>query len=515
MSGSLGMVYFVGAGPGAPGLITVTGVRCLERADVVIYDHLTNARLLEYAPVEAERLLVEIHDGEGRAGRSVVTELLIDRARHGLTVIRLLGGDPFVFGSGGEEAKALAAADIRFEIVPGVASAVAVPAYAGIPLIHRDMASSFTVLTGYEDADIPEEAARWDAVARPGGTLVLLVASRELRANMDKLIAHGMAPDTPVAVIRWGTVAEQETITGTAAGIADIAEATHLQLPAVAVVGEVVRLRERLAWFEEKPLFGRRILVTRPREQAAAFVERLAAAGADVLNCPTIEIVPPESWQPLDDAIRRIERYDWLVFTSVNGVTKFFERLRELGRDVRVLHRARLAAVGPQTADALVRRGLLVDVVPDEFRAEGVAQAMRVAGISAARVLLPRAARAREILPVLLREAGAQVDEVTSYEAVPARTDLSELRARLAAGTVDLVTFTSSSTVRNFLALLGDDSVASLKHTRIGCIGPVTAETARAAGLQVTIQPAAYTISAFTKAILAYFAAAPRRSTRQ
>ena len=508
---SKGTVYLVGAGPGAPGLITLDGVRCLSRADVVIYDYLASPRLLEHAPLQAERILVGKHGGGQRVEQAVITALLLDRARRGLSVVRLKGGDPFVFGRGGEEAEALAAAGIRFEIVPGVTSAAAVAAYAGIPLTHRDLASSFTVLTGYEYPDKQEMAVHWDAVAQRGNTLVFLMATRQLRANMDKLLAHGVSPETPAAVIRWGTVADQQTLVGTVATISDLAARHNLQPPAVAVVGQVVRLRDALAWFERKPLFGRRIVVTRARAQAAGFIDALGAAGADVIPCPTIEIVPPASWAPLDAAIERIASFDWVVLTSVNGVALFFDRLRALRRDVRALHGARIAAVGSETAAALAARGVLADVVPDEFRAEGVAAAMRAAGVTGTRVLLARAAAAREILPQLLRAAGAEVEEVASYATALPPTDPRELRDLLAARAVDLVTFTSSSTVRHFAELLGDDAAALLRGVPVGCIGPITADTARQAGLSVVLQPSTYTVPAFTQAILAYFAArAPR-----
>jgi uroporphyrinogen III methyltransferase/synthase len=504
-------VYLVGAGPGAPGLITLDGVRCLGRAEVVIYDYLANPRLLEHAPPGAELILVGKHGGGERVDQAVVTELMLDRARRGRIVVRLKGGDPFVFGRGGEEAEALVAEGIPFEVVPGVTSAVAVPAYAGIPLTHRELASSFTVLTGYEYPDKAESAVHWDAVARRGGTLVFLMTTRQLRQNMARLMTHGLPADTPVALIRWGTVAAQQTLVGTAATIAGLGERAGVQPPAVAVVGEVVRLRERLAWFERKPLFGRRIVVTRARSQSGALGERLAELGADVIPCPTIEIAPPESEGPLDDAIAHLESFDWLVFTSVNGVAAFFERLRARRRDLRSLHRARLAAVGPATADALQARGLNADLVPGEFRAEALAAAMRAAGVAGARVLLPRAAGAREILPILLREAGARVEAVESYRTVVPRTDPTEVRAALADGRVDLVTFTSSSTVRNFLALLGDGAPRLLARSRIGSIGPVTSETVRQAGLEVTIQPDTYTIPALVVAIARHFSDPGRR----
>ncbi|MBX3025275.1 uroporphyrinogen-III C-methyltransferase [bacterium] len=499
-----GTVYLVGAGPGAPELITLAGARALGRADVVIYDYLANPRLLEHAPPQAARILVGKHGGGQRTEQPVITALLLEHARAGRTVVRLKGGDPFVFGRGGEEAEALAAAGIRFEIVPGVSSAIAVPAYAGIPLTHRELASSFTVLTGYEYPDKPEMAVHWDAVAQRGNTLVFLMTTRQLAANMAKLVAHGLAPDTPAAVIRWGTVGEQATVVGTVATIAAAVAARQLQPPAIAVVGQVVRLRETIAWYERKPLFGRSLVVTRPRAQAAGFIDALTDLGADVLPCPTIEIVPPASWAPLDDAIERLDAYDWLVLTSVNGVAMFFDRLRARRRDVRSLHRARIAAVGSETAAAIAERGLQVDVVPEEFRAEAVAAAMCAAGVAGARVLLPRAAVAREILPVTLRAAGAHVDEVPAYETVPARIDLGELRDRLARRAVDLVTFTSSSTVRNFVALLGADAPSLLAGVRAACIGPITADTAREAGLEVVVQPSTYTIAAFTAAIETY-----------
>jgi uroporphyrinogen III methyltransferase/synthase len=500
-----GVVCLVGAGPGAAGLITLDGVRWLRRADSVVYDYLANPRLLEHARPEAERVLVGKHGGGDKVDQRRINEILVDRARRGWTVVRLKGGDPFVFGRGGEEAEALLAARIPFEVVPGVTSVTAVPAYAGIPLTHRDLASSFTVLTGYEYPDKSASAVRWDAVARRGGTLVFLMTTRQLRANMDRLTREGMPPDTPAALIRWGTRAEQSTLVGTVATLADLADAQGVQPPALVVVGDVVRLRESLAWWERKPLFGRRIVVTRPRAQAAGFIERLEDAGAEVLPAPAIEIVPPDSWDPTDDAISRIGDYDWLVFTSVNGVDAFFDRLAHQGRDVRVLHRCRLAAVGSETAKALARRGLLVDVVPEEFRAEGVAEALRAQGVRGQRVLLPRAAGAREVLPEMLRDAGATVDEVLTYRAAPARSDLGELPELLREGRVDMVTFTSSSTVRHFLASLGPGAVQLLEHTRIGCIGPITSDTARAAGLPVAVQPDRYTVEDFAAAIVAHF----------
>ncbi|MFN8627742.1 MAG: uroporphyrinogen-III C-methyltransferase [Candidatus Binatia bacterium] len=499
-----GRVYLVGAGPGDPGLLTLKGKRCLEQADVVIYDYLANPRLLDHAPPAAQRIEVGKHGGGAHVEQSVITALIIDHARAGRTVVRLKGGDPCVFGRGAEEAEAIRDAGLDFEIVSGVSSAIAVPAYAGIPLTHRHCASNVIFTTGYEYPAKEEPAVRWAELARSGSTLVVLMATRQLHASMEKLMAGGLAADTPVAVVRWGTRAGQHTITGTVATIADRAEAERLQPPAIAVVGEVVRLREKLNWFERKPLFGRRIVVTRPRAQVAEFAERLETWGAEVIPFPTIETVLPVTLAGLDDAMRRAGDFDWVVFTSVNGVRVFFERLQEIGADVRDWHRARLAAIGPQTAKALQRFCLRVETIPEEFRAEAVVDALVHAGVAGKRILLPRAAGARDILPVRLREHGALVEEVATYTtALPAVA--SDARALLLDGQADLVTFTSSSTVRNFAAILQDQAERVLAHAAVGCIGPVTADTARQLGFRVDIQPRAYTIPAFVEAIVQYY----------
>ncbi len=504
-----GKVYLVGAGPGDPGLLTLKGKRCLEQAEVVIYDYLANPRLLDHAPPTALRLLVGKHAGGARVEQSVINQLILDHAVAGRVVVRLKGGDPFIFGRGAEEAEALRAADVSFEIVPGVSAAIAVPAYAGIPLTHRELASNVIFTTGYEYPDKHEPAVHWTELARSGSTLVLLMTTRQLGVNMDKLIAGGLPPATPVAVIRWGTRAEQRTLVGTAATIAALAHEQNIQPPAIAVVGEVVRLHERLNWFERKPLFGKRVVITRPRAEAHDFAERLEAWGAEVLPFPTIETVPPPSLGALDDAIHRAGEFDWVVFTSAHGVRVFFERVRTLGADIRAWHRARFAAIGPQTAKALEAFCVRVDVMPEEFRAEAVVNALAQAGVAQQRVLLPRAGGAREVLPIELRALGAVVEEVVTYVTVPARVDAQELRQLLRRGEVHLVTFTSSSTVHNFVALLGDNLDEALAHAEIGCIGPITAETARSYGLRVSIQPATYTVPAFVDAIVRHYARPP------
>ncbi len=509
-----GKVFLVGAGPGDPGLLTLKGRRCLEQAHVVIYDYLANPRLLDYAPATAQRILVGKHGGGARVEQDVITHLIIDHARAGRTVVRLKGGDPFIFGRGGEEAEAIRKAGLEFEVVPGVSSATAVPAYAGIPLTDRRWASNVIFTTGYEYPSKDEPAVRWAELARSGSTLVILMATRQLQPTMQKLLAAGLPPGTPVAVIRWGTRADQQTLIGTASTIAARAQAEQLKPPAIAVVGEVVRLHEQLNWFEQKPLFGRRIVVTRPRAQAAEFAEQLEAWGAEVLPLPTIQTVPPPSLAPLDAAIRRAGEFDWIVFTSVNGVRAFFERLQQLGADIREWRGARIAAIGPQTAKALQAYCVRVESIPEEFRAEAVVEALVRAGISGKRVLLPRAAGARDVLPVQLHAHGATVEEVTTYTTILPAETTAELRELLPAGGADLVTFTSSSTVHNFVAMFRDELAALTAHTAIGCIGPVTAETARSYGMRVAIQPAVYTIAGFVDAIVRYYteASRPRRA---
>jgi uroporphyrinogen III methyltransferase/synthase len=501
-----GRLYLVGAGPGDPGLLTLKGKRCLEQADIVIYDYLANPRLLDYARRDAERCLVGKHGGGARVEQETINKLIVQHAQQGKVVVRLKGGDPLIFGRGAEEAEAAVAAGIEFEIVPGVSSATAVPAYAGIPLTHRQLASNVIFTTGYEYPSKAEPAVHWSQLARTGSTLVILMTQRQLNDNMNKLIAGGLDPETPVAVIEWGTRADQRTVIGTAATIAALARQRDIKPPALAIVGAVVRLRAQLNWFERKPLFGRHIVITRPRPQAAEFAELLEAAGAEVVPLPTIETVAPPSLAALDDAIRRAAEFDWVVFTSANGVRVFCERLLMLGGDLRDWHRARFAAIGPQTAKALRAYCVRVDAVPAEYRAEAVAAALAKIGVAGKRILLPRAAGARAVLPQHLRECGATVDDVPTYTTVLPRERAQELRDLLRRGAVDLVTFTSSSTVHNFVALLDGGPADALRDLTVGCIGPVTAETARSYGMHVAVQPETYTVAAFAAAIVQFYA---------
>ena len=507
-----GRVSLVGAGPGDPGLLTVRGRRCLEECDVVIYDNLSNPALLAHTRRDAEIVFTGKHGSGVRLTQDEITAVMLDRARAGKWVVRLKGGDPFIFGRGGEEALECVRAGIPFEIVPGVTSAVAAPAYAGIPLTHRDLASTVTFVTGHEsDKPVDASGVPWQALAAQGGTLVLYMSVLQLAENLARLVASGLPPDTPAAAVRWGTTARQQVIHGTAATLADVARARGLRPPAVVVIGEVVRLAPELGWFERRPLFGRRIVVTRARAQAGAFASLLEEQGGEVVALPTIATVPPERWDAVDAALATLGSYRWLVLTSQNGAEVFFDRLRALGRDVRELAGVRIAAIGPQTAAAVEARGLRVALVPTEYRAEAVGDALVAAGVAGERVLLARAAAARNVLPERLAAAGARVDEVALYRTVVPPE--AAAAAALFAGDrkPDLVTFTSSSTVTHFASLFpGHDLARVFDGVAVGCIGPITAATARDLGLRVDVEPETYTIPAFAAAIVRHFTVSSR-----
>jgi uroporphyrinogen III methyltransferase/synthase len=479
----------------------------------VVHDFLVHGRVLEFVRPDAEVVCVGRSHGEApdRLAQGDIEGLLIARARAGKLVVRLKNGDPFLFGRGGEEASALRAAGIPYEIVPGVTSAFAVPAYAGIPATHRDHASLVTVATGHQ-AWAPGAAAPgvpdlpWQALARQGGTLVFLMAVRQLAGVLDALAAAGLDADTPAALIQRGTLGSQRTVSGTVATLAARAREAEIGPPAVCVVGTVVALRDQLGWFEERPLFGRRVVVTRPREQAGELASRLEDLGAEVVLFPTIAIAPPADAAPLADAVAAAGGYDWIVFTSSNGVRAFFAAFAARGHDVRELAAVRLAAIGPETAAELERRLLRPALVPREFRAEGLLDAFAAEDLRGRRVLLPRAAGARAVLPETLAARGAVVDEVIAYRAVrPADADVPGLRAALEASAIDALTFTSSSTVRHFVELLGPDVAGRIGRAAVACIGPVTADTARAAGLPVHVCPADYTAAALAAALVDHF----------
>ncbi len=499
---NIGTVYLVGAGPGDPGLITVRAVELLGRTDAVVYDYLANPAHLALAPAEADKIYVGKQAGRHTLPQEEINALLVRLAREGRTVVRLKGGDPFVFGRGGEEAEVLAEAGVPFEVVPGVTAGVAVPAYAGIPVTHRDHNVALTFITGHEDPDKDHSDMDWSALAWDKQTLCFFMGVGNLPKIADSLMAAGRDPATPVAVIRQGTTTDQWTLTGTLADIAAQVEHHKLTPPAIVVIGRQVALRDKLDWFETRPLFGRRVAVTRTREQASALASALAELGAEVVETPTIQIVPPEDYGPLDQAVARLPEYDFLVFTSPNGVTHFLDRLSALGLVARRLGGLRLAAIGPATAQALAEHGLTSDIIPEKFVAEGLLEALSREDLAGRKILLPRAAQAREILPDELGRQGATVDVVPAYQNVAPEGD--QARAVFEAG-VDLVTFTSSSTVTNLYQMLGDDFLRLLLETTVAAIGPITADTARDLGLRVHIEAAEHTIPGLVEAIRRHF----------
>jgi uroporphyrinogen III methyltransferase/synthase len=498
---SKGLVYLVGAGPGDPGLITVKGLTCLQKADVVIYDRLVSPALLRQAPQGCEL----IDAGKSPQGHTLPQEainaLLVEKALAGKVVVRLKGGDPFLFGRGGEEAEALAEAGVPFEVVPGVTSAIAAPAYAGIPVTHRDHTSTFAVVTGHEDPTKADSSIDWQKLATGVGTLVFLMGVGNLPQIVAKLIEHGRDARTPVAIVQQGTEARQKTVTGTLGDIVERAREADIKPPAVTIVGEVVRLREKLRWFDTKPLFGKRVLVTRSREQASALSQRLRELGAEPLEYPAIAIAQPKDIAPLDEAIARLPTYDWLIFTSANGVRSLVDRMSEKRLDMQALARLKIAAIGPATAQALARYGLRVDYLPEVYTSEEIAAG--IGDVAGQRILLPRATRAPKQLAQALRGKGAVVDEVAAYRTLAVGAP-DELKALLADGQIDIVTFTSSSTVRNLAASLQGLTPADvLSRCLVACIGPVTARTAARLGIRVDVVAKEHTIPGLVEAIVA------------
>ena len=499
-----GKVYLIGAGPGDPGLITVKGLSRLQRADVVVYDRLVDQRLLSKAGEGAELVYVGKGPGERAMEQEEINRYLVTRAREGAVIARLKGGDPFVFGRGGEEAQALALAGVPFEVVPGVTSAIAAPSYAGIPLTHRGVASSFTVVSGSEDPSKEEPAVRWDALARNGGTLVLLMAWGTLNSITEALIKGGMGVSTPVALIRWGTEPHQSTVIGTLEDIAQRGTDAGLKPPVVAVIGPVVDLRQQVRWYDNQPLFGKRVLVTRTREQASVLSEMLAEEGAEPVEVPAIEISPVNEYSGVDKAISALNTYSWVMFTSANGVDAFFGRLRALGLDTRVLGGVKVAAIGPATASALAHYGISPDFLPARYVSEAVVEGMESLDLGGKSVLLPRADIGREELPKGLARLGAQVEQLTMYRTVMPEESRHKARQLLRDGSVDMVTFTSSSTVINLLNLVDGDS-SLIRGVPVACIGPVTARTAQDSGLQVDIVAQEFTIPGLVSAIKEHF----------
>lgn len=497
-----GKVYLVGAGPGDIGLLTINGLKCLKKADVVVYDFHLNAQVLNYINHNAEFIYAGKRGGHHTMTQDDINSVLIRKAKEGKIICRLKGGDPFVFGRGGEEAEALSKEKIEFEVVPGVSSSVAAPAYAGIPLTHRLFSSSFAVIPGYEDAAKKESTIEWSKIATGVGTLVFLMGVKNVDLIARKLIENGRPSDTPVAVIRWGTRPDQKTIVGTLQSIAELVKEKHIKPPAVMVVGEVVKLRGTLGWYEKKPLFGHRILVTREHVEGFDPLEEL---GAEIIGFPTIEVVPPEDYKELDDSIDKITTYDWLIFTSRNGVKYFFKRFLGKDMDIRELKGIKICAIGAKTAEELKHYGLKVDLVPEEFRAEGLIQAIQQcegSNLKGLRFLLPRAEKAREIFPEKVRELGGEIDVPVTYRTIRPESRGKRLRRFLKEGRISIATFTSAATFNNFTEIMGKDAEDLLNGVTIAAIGPVTARAVEKAGLHVDIMPEKTTIEAMVEGII-------------
>jgi uroporphyrinogen III methyltransferase/synthase len=512
----VGRVSLLGAGPGDPELVTARALRRLREADIVLYDALVHPDLLRHLKPSAEVVFVGKRAGRVSERQASINAQLIAAAQSGKQVARLKGGDPYLFGRGSEEAEALAEAGIPFEVVPGVASPMAASAYTGISLTHRDMASSVAYVTATESVEKDDSAHDWSKLATATQTLVFFMGLRKLDSLMQRLIENGRDPDSPAAVVSCASLPSQRTIVATVASIAARVAEAKLEMPALTIVGPVVTLREHLRWFEQLPLFGKRVLVTRPEGQSDSLGQALRDLGAEPIELPTIRIAACEDRAPLERSLDQLAGYDWVIFTSVNGVRHFCDALWARGGDARRLARAKIAAIGPATAAALLRYGLRADVVPPEFRGEAVAEAMRKfdPSLSGSSVLLARAAVARDALPNLLREAGARVDIVPVYRALPAPAESYEqIRSQLAQGSIDIVTFTSPSTLERLLEALGAEGSELLRRTTLAAIGPITGQALEQRGLSPTIVAESFTSEGLVAALTAFYAqAAPGAS---
>lgn len=497
-------VYLIGAGPGDPGLFTLKGRDILGRADVVVYDYLANKALLDFARKDAELIYVGKKGGDHTLSQDEINALIVRKAREGRTVARLKGGDPYMFGRGGEEAGELLAAGVPFEVVPGVTSGIAGPAYAGIPLTHRAHSSSVTFVTGHEDPAKPDTTHDWSALARSASTLVFYMGMKNLPDICRNLNDAGLPAHTPAALVRWGTTGRHRSLVSSLGALPEDAHRHGFSAPSLVVVGSVVSLHDALNWFEQRPLYGKGVVVTRAREQASDSAALLEEMGANVIQFPTIEIKPLEDYGEVRAAVRRLADYRMVIFTSVNGVRCFRAQLAACGLDSRAFCGRIVAAIGPATAAALRDTGIEPDFVPQRYVAESVAEGLTALcgeRLSGMRVLLPRAREARDVLPRTLRAAGAEVDVLPVYETVPGTARRQEVLEGLAAGEIQCITFGSSSTVTNFLSLIPVETLVNYPELKFACIGPVTAATLEQAGLVCHIQPREYTIPALVAAL--------------
>jgi len=498
------MVYLIGAGPGDPGLLTLKGKRCLAGADVVVYDYLASPELLAFAEKASEVVYVGKQANRHALPQEQINALLVAKAREGKTVARLKGGDPYVFGRGGEEALELHKAGIPFEVVPGVTAGVAAPAYAGFPVTHREHNSVLTFVTGHEDPTKTESAIDWSALAKGGGTLVFYMGVRNLSNIVQRLIEGGRTPDTPAALIRWGTLPIQQVVEGTLENIVERVRQAELVPPCIIVVGEVVRLRASLNWFEQKPLFGKTIVITRSREQASELAEKLNALGARVLSFPTVRFEPPDDDQPLDDALQSLSEFDWVIFTSVNAVDRVFTAIDVQGGDARRFAGVKICCIGPGTAARLAERGIRADLIPERFTSNAIWDALAEnESLAGKRFLLPRADIAGRDLPEKLLTAGAKVTDIAAYKTLPGEP-ASDVIEALRADQVDLVTFTSASTARNYAAIISVALGQPPENMAYISIGPETSKAAGEVGLVIAAEADEHTLDGLVAAVVEY-----------
>jgi uroporphyrinogen III methyltransferase / synthase len=497
-----GICILAGAGPGDLGLVTLKVRDEVSRADVIVYDALCNPEILKWAPASCEIIYAGKRANQHALKQDETNALLVQKTAEGKRVVRLKGGDPFVFGRGGEEAEELVKAGLRFEVVPGISSTISAPAYAGIPVTHREHTAQFTVFTGHEDPTKPESTLDYEGIAKNPGTKIMLMGVERIGVISEKLIAHGARPNLPVALVRWGTTGRQQTLVGQLDNIALRVAEANFKAPAVCVMGDVVSLRKKLNWFETRPLFGKRIVVTRTRKQAGALSSKLRDLGADVIELPTIRIEPPKDLLAFGQLVQDAHTYDWLVFTSPNGVEAFFEMFFRIFKDAREIGGVRIAAIGPATAAKVREYRLAVDLQPEEYVAEGVVAAFKKEGdVENLKILIARAEVARDVLPETLSKLGAIVDVAVAYRTVPETEDVSGGMARFRDEGADMVTFTSSSTVENFLAL----KLPLPPDLKIASIGPVTSKTVADHGLKVDTEAKVYDIPGLLAAILKYY----------
>jgi uroporphyrinogen III methyltransferase/synthase len=496
-----GICYLVGAGPGDPGLLTLRGLECLQQADVVIYDYLANPELLRHVPASAERIYAGKTAGRHAMKQEETNALLLRHTREGKRVVRLKGGDPCVFGRGGEEAAELAAAGLRFEIVPGISSVIGGLAYAGIPITHRENNAMFTVFTGHVVEGKKPAGVDFGAIAKAPGTKVMLMGVESLPVITGELLSHGMSPAAPAALVRWATTGRHATLVGTLGTIAELAVEREFKAPAIAVFGDVVNLRETLNWFESRPLFGKKIAVTRTGKQAGGLVATLREMGADAYELPTIRIEPPAEKTPFIEALADVRTYDWIVFTSPNGVEAFFHAFFAAHEDARDLGGARIAVIGNGTAKKVREYRYAIDLIPEEFVAESLLKEFKEMNVEHLKMLLPRAAGAREMLAVELEKLGAIVDDVPVYQTVPETEDVAGGIRRFREEGADMITFTSGSTATHFMAL----GLPLPKGLATASIGPVTTSEMKKLGLPVTLEAPQHDIPGLAAAIGTFY----------